>query len=106
MLPGTDGSPSIAWCLVPVSDVVVDHDSWNVSGLEGTGSKTVAIHDPVFVPSHRVLPLGRIFSGKVPGLEVQGNHQARLMPLAQGQLPEILKPPSTASTRWRFPSAG
>ena len=26
---------------------------------------------------HRVLPLGRIFSGKVPGLEVQGNHQAR-----------------------------
>jgi alkylation response protein AidB-like acyl-CoA dehydrogenase len=77
MLPGTDGPPSIAWCLVPVSDVVVDHDSWNVSGLEGTGSKTVAIHDPVFVPSHRVLPLGRIFSGKVPGLEVKGNHQAR-----------------------------
>ena len=77
MLPGTDGPPSIAWCLVPVSDVTVDHDSWNASGLEGTGSKTVAIHDPVFVPSHRVLPLGRIFSGKVPGLDVQGNHQAR-----------------------------
>jgi len=77
MLPGKDGPPSLAWCLVPVSDVIVDHDSWNVSGLEGTGSKTVAIGDPVFVPNHRVLPLGRILSGKVPGLEVPGNHQAR-----------------------------
>lgn len=77
MLPGKDGPPSIAWCLVPVRDVIIDHDSWNVSGLEGTGSKTVAIEAPVFVPNHRVLPLGRIFSGKVPGLEVPGNDQAR-----------------------------
>ena len=69
-------TPPFAWCLIPVSDVIVDHDSWNVSGLEGTGSKTVAIDDPVFVPSHRVLPLGRIFSGKVPGLDVPGNDQA------------------------------
>jgi 3-hydroxy-9,10-secoandrosta-1,3,5(10)-triene-9,17-dione monooxygenase len=57
--------------------VVIDHGSWNVSGLQGTGSKTVGIVDPVFVPKHRVLPLGAIFSGKVPGLEVPGNHQAR-----------------------------
>ncbi len=77
LLPNKDGPPSLAWCLVPVSDVIVDHDSWNVSGLEGTGSKTVAIVDPVFVPNHRVLPLGRIFSGKVPGLDVPGNQQAR-----------------------------
>jgi len=77
LLPNADGPPSLAWCLVPVSDVIVDHDSWNVSGLEGTGSKTVAINDPVFVPAHRVLPLARIFSSKVPGLDVPGNHQAR-----------------------------
>ncbi len=77
LLPSKDGPPSLAWCLVPVSDVIVDHDSWNVSGLEGTGSKTVAMVDPVFVPNHRVLPLGRIFSGKVPGLDVPGNQQAR-----------------------------
>ena len=64
MLPGKDGPPTLAWCLVPVSDVVVDHGSWNVTGLEGTGSKTVAIDTPVFVPNHRVLPLGRIFSEK------------------------------------------
>ena len=77
LLPGKAGPPTLAWCLVPVSDVVIDHDSWNVSGLEGTGSKTVAISDPVFVPKHRVLPIGAIFSGKVPGLEVPGNQQAR-----------------------------
>jgi 3-hydroxy-9,10-secoandrosta-1,3,5(10)-triene-9,17-dione monooxygenase len=77
LIPGKGTPPTLAWCLVPVSDVVVDHDSWNVSGLEGTGSKTVAIFDPVFVPKHRALPIGAVFSGKVPGLEVPGNHQAR-----------------------------
>jgi len=77
LLPSPDGPPSLAWCLVPVRDVIVDHDSWNVSGLEGTGSKTVGIDDPAFVPNHRVLPLGRVFSGKVPGLEIPGNDQAR-----------------------------
>src|ERR687887_860206 len=57
LIPGKEGPPSPAWCLVPVRDVVVDHDIWNVSGLQGTGSKTVAIPEPMFVPSHRVLPL-------------------------------------------------
>ena len=57
--------------------MIVDHDSWNVSGLQGTGSKTVAIDEPVFVPAHRILPIGAIFSGKVPGLDVPGNAQAR-----------------------------
>jgi hypothetical protein len=36
----------------------------------------VGLSDSVFVPKHRVLPIGAIFSGKVPGLEVPGNHQA------------------------------
>ena len=31
----------------------------------------------MFVPKHRVLPVGAIFSGKVPGLDVPGNDQAR-----------------------------
>ncbi len=77
MIPGKDGPPTLAWCLVPTSSVTIDHDSWNVSGLQGTGSKTVAVTEPIFVPKHRVLPLGAIFSGKVPGLDVPGNRQAR-----------------------------
>ena len=78
LIPGKDGPPpSPAWCLVPLGDVKVDHDSWNVSGLQGTGSKTVVVTDPIFVPQHRVLPLSAIFSGKVPGLDVPDNGQAR-----------------------------
>jgi len=78
LIPGKDGPPPApAWCLVPLGDVKVDHGSWNVSGLQGTGSKTVVVADPIFVPQHRVLPLSAIFSGKVPGLDVPDNGQAR-----------------------------
>lgn len=77
LIPGKEGPPTLAWCLVPVRDVIVDHNSWNVAGLQGTGSKTVAITEPVFVPKHRILPIGAIFSGKVPGLEIPGNSQAK-----------------------------
>ena len=78
LLPAKAGPPTLAWCLVPVSDVVIDHDSWNVSGLEGTGSKTVAISDPVFVPKHRVLPLGAIFSGNGAGPRGAGESSGSL----------------------------
>jgi len=76
-IPNKEGSPTVAWCLVPVKDVVVDHDSWNVAGLQGTGSKTLHITEPVFVPRHRILPLGAIFTGKMPGLDIPDNGQAR-----------------------------
>jgi 3-hydroxy-9,10-secoandrosta-1,3,5(10)-triene-9,17-dione monooxygenase len=76
-IPNKEGPPMVAWCLVPVKDVVVDHDSWNVAGLQGTGSKTLHITEPVFVPRHRILPLGAIFSGKMPGLDIPDNGQAR-----------------------------
>ncbi len=77
LLPGKDGPPTPAWCLVPVRDVVVDHDSWNVNGLRATGSKTVHIKDAVFVPGHRIIPLPAVFAGKVPGLQIADNVQAR-----------------------------
>jgi acyl-CoA dehydrogenase-like protein len=60
-----------------VPTVVVDDHVTDRDEAPRNGWRAVRAHDPVFVPSHRVLPLGRIFSGKVPGLEVQGNHQAR-----------------------------
>ncbi|MFZ5692987.1 MAG: acyl-CoA dehydrogenase family protein [Pseudomonadota bacterium] len=77
LVPNKDGPPTLSWCLVPVRDVIVDHDSWNVAGLQGTGSKTLYITDPVFVPRHRILPLPAIFSGKVPGLDIPDNVQAK-----------------------------
>lgn len=77
LIPGQDGPPAPAWCLLPVGDVLVDHDSWNVSGLQGTGSKTVHITEPLFIPRHRILPMRAIFSGDVPGAQIPENHQAR-----------------------------
>ena len=85
---GKDGPPSLAWCLGPVRDVIVDHDSWNVSGLEGTRSKTVVINDCRICAK----PSG---AGSIAARISQA---ALSTPLAQGQLPEILKPPSTTST--------
>ncbi|CAI7978370.1 Oxidoreductase [Frankia sp. Hr75.2] len=40
--------------MVPRSDFTVDQDSWDVSGLQGSGSKDVVIDD-AFVPAHRTL---------------------------------------------------
>jgi resorcinol 4-hydroxylase (FADH2) len=75
--PAGEGPPMLSWFLVPVKDIKIDHDSWNVAGLQGTGSKTVHITEPVFVPKHRVLPISAIMSGNVPGLDIPNNPQAK-----------------------------
>lgn len=74
--PNGEGPPALSWFLVPVKDLVIDHDSWNVAGLQGTGSKTVHITEPVFVPEYRRLPISAIMSGNVPGKEIADNRQA------------------------------
>jgi 3-hydroxy-9,10-secoandrosta-1,3,5(10)-triene-9,17-dione monooxygenase len=38
--------------LVPRSEYVIE-DTWNVMGLQGTGSNDVVIPEPIFVPEHR-----------------------------------------------------
>jgi alkylation response protein AidB-like acyl-CoA dehydrogenase len=67
--PGAD-TPSLQYLIVPRADVTV-HDTWQVSGLRGTGSKDVAVED-VFVPAHRVLAARDATRGQAPGLAVHG----------------------------------
>lgn len=53
-----DGSPNredVRHFLLPRSDYEVLHDSWQVSGLRGTGSKDLVVRD-AFVPDYRVQP--------------------------------------------------
>jgi 3-hydroxy-9,10-secoandrosta-1,3,5(10)-triene-9,17-dione monooxygenase len=38
-----DAGPRMGLCLVPRSDVEIDHTSWRVAGLRGTGSKTLSV---------------------------------------------------------------
>lgn len=40
--------------ILPRTDYEIQHDSWNVVGLKGTGSKDIVIRD-AFVPDHRVI---------------------------------------------------
>ena len=53
---------SIAPGIGPVLSIIAREDAtivddWYVSGLRGTGSKTIRIDQPVFVPSYRWIPL-------------------------------------------------
>jgi alkylation response protein AidB-like acyl-CoA dehydrogenase len=56
MAPAPDGSEWPVMALAPMSDIEIV-DDWYTSGLRGSGSVTTVARD-VFIPSHRVLPMG------------------------------------------------
>lgn len=55
--------------VVPIEDVSIDHNSWDVQGLKGTGSKSVTLTD-VFVPRYRTHHLIDTYNDQNPGWEV------------------------------------
>lgn len=61
-------SAEILDVLVPKADFKIV-DDWHVMGLQGTGSKTIAL-DKAFVPDHRSLRHDDIMTGNVPGRSV------------------------------------
>jgi alkylation response protein AidB-like acyl-CoA dehydrogenase len=70
---GAPGDPHhIAYLLVPLSDIEIV-DDWQVLGLAGTGSKSLALND-VFVPEHRVVMVSDLFAGTPPGVEVHPDY--------------------------------
>jgi alkylation response protein AidB-like acyl-CoA dehydrogenase len=78
MMPEMDGIPAgVGWFLVPSSLLEIDHNTWRVAGLQGTGSKTVIAEKPIFVPNHRVIRFGDIGVIKTPGAAIAGNVMAR-----------------------------
>jgi alkylation response protein AidB-like acyl-CoA dehydrogenase len=50
------GEPAPASLLIPYSELTI-LDDWHASGMAGTGSNTT-VADEVFVPAHRIMPLG------------------------------------------------
>ncbi|WP_244817478.1 acyl-CoA dehydrogenase [Caballeronia sp. Lep1P3] len=54
--------------LVPITDLVIDHDSWDVQGMRGTGSKAVTANK-VFVPNHRIHVMADVVNDINPGYE-------------------------------------
>jgi 3-hydroxy-9,10-secoandrosta-1,3,5(10)-triene-9,17-dione monooxygenase len=66
----TDGAQS--YFLYPRSDFRIE-DDWYVSGMRGTGSKTIVVDD-IFVPEHRVLRLSTLMSPEPPGARVNRSY--------------------------------
>lgn len=51
--------------ILPRSDYEIVEDSWDVVGLQGTGSKDVLVRD-AFVPDYRMIHFGSLIDGEAP----------------------------------------
>ncbi|MGA7260939.1 MAG: hypothetical protein WBX30_08620, partial [Stellaceae bacterium] len=70
---GEMGDPRhIAYLLAPLAEVEIV-DDWQVLGLAGTGSKSLALHD-VFIPEHRCVMVSDLFAGTPPGALVHPDY--------------------------------
>jgi len=67
-VPNQDGGKEQRLLLVPQSSFRIDHDSWNVFGMQGTGSKDVYLSDER-VPAYRTLKWLDLQRAQVPGTE-------------------------------------
>ncbi len=65
--PQNEGAPQRMLALVPQSEFTILHDSWNVMGMRGTGSKDVALEN-VQIPKHRVISWEDAQIGEFPKL--------------------------------------
>ena len=76
---GADKSapPAPGFLLLPRTDYVVE-DNWHVAGQSGTGSKTIVIDKPTFVPAHRKLMIADAAAGASPGTAVNTNRLYRI----------------------------
>lgn len=63
--------------VVPTRDVIIDHNSWDVQGLKGTGSKSVTLTE-VFVPEYRCHKFMDTFNDVNPGWDVNDRPLYRL----------------------------
>jgi alkylation response protein AidB-like acyl-CoA dehydrogenase len=70
---GEKGDPrGVAYLLVPLAEVEIV-DDWQVLGLAGTGSRSLALDD-VFVPEHRHVMVSDLFAGTPPGALVHPDY--------------------------------
>ena len=79
LLPGPDkgAPPEPGFLLVPRSDWAIE-DNWHVAGQAGTGSKTISIEKPTFVPAHRKIMIAQAASGTTPGADINTNRIYRV----------------------------
>lgn len=62
-LPGSNGNEEPHIVLVPQTEFEIDHQSWRVMGMRGTGSKNIALEQS-FVPAHRFMSWSELQAGR------------------------------------------
>ncbi|MDP9607666.1 UNVERIFIED_ORG: 3-hydroxy-9,10-secoandrosta-1,3,5(10)-triene-9,17-dione monooxygenase [Variovorax paradoxus] len=67
-VPTTEGGKELRLLLIPQASFRIDHESWNVFGMKGTGSKDVYLTEER-VPLHRSIKWSDVQCNQVPGLE-------------------------------------
>jgi len=77
VIPDEGNGPEFRTFLVPQRDYEIDHDSWHVTGLAGTGSKDVVLPG-AFVPDYRTHSVVDVYYGRDPGLAVNDRPYFRL----------------------------
>jgi alkylation response protein AidB-like acyl-CoA dehydrogenase len=70
-------APTAGFLLAPRSEWSIE-DNWHVAGQAGTGSKTVLIDKPTFIPGHRKLTFAQASSNQPPGSSVNTNPMYRI----------------------------
>lgn len=55
--------PQMLHIMLPRADYTIVDDSWNVMGLEGTGSKDVIVKD-AFIPAYRAIDSAKVMDGR------------------------------------------
>jgi alkylation response protein AidB-like acyl-CoA dehydrogenase len=111
--------PSAGFLLAPRSDWAIE-DNWYVAGQGGTGSKTVLIDKPTFIPGHRRLTFAEASSNAPPGSAVNTNPIYRIpflsavpvclvspiLGTAQGAVDELILLAGTRVTRGAVAGGG
>lgn len=112
-------SPHPGFLLAPRKDWEVE-DTWFVAGQSGTGSKTVHITAPTFIPGHRKITFAELSSNAPPGSMVNPNPIYRipflsavpvclvspLIGTAQGALEEFISLAGSRVTRGAVAGGG
>lgn len=112
-------APTAGFVIVPASDYRIE-DTWFTVGLAGTGSNTIFIDAPVFVPSHRKLTFAQASSNNPPGALANQNPLFKIpflsaapvaiispaIGMVQGSLDEFLAWTGTRQTRGAVVGSG
>jgi 3-hydroxy-9,10-secoandrosta-1,3,5(10)-triene-9,17-dione monooxygenase len=72
IIPDDGRGPEFRSFLVPRRDFKIDQASWQVSGLQGTGSKDLIVD--AFVPEHRTHRIADNYHGTDPGRAANGRY--------------------------------